>query len=152
MADDSKTRTDGALMLPRRLATILDDCVRLPGSNVRIGLDPLIGLIPVVGDVISAALSLYVVYLAALEGVPPTVLLRMLFNIVIDTFVGEVPLIGDLFDFAWKANRKNLVLMDYRSVWPKPRSRLPTTKLKSAAPGISSSPCVNLNMLQGPDL
>ena len=88
----------------------LDDCIRLPGSY-RVGLDGVIGLIPVIGDVIGGGLSLWVVVRAIKVGGPKMALLRMLANSIIDTVVGAIPIAGDLFDFIWKANLKNARLL-----------------------------------------
>jgi hypothetical protein len=95
-----------------RIAWILDDLVRVPGTSRRIGLDPVLGLLPGGGDIAGGALSAYVVVAAARLGAPSSVILRMGWNIVIDTVLGAVPLLGDLFDAAWKANRRNVALLE----------------------------------------
>jgi hypothetical protein len=95
----------------RRLAYLLDDAVRLPGGH-RIGFDGFMGLLPGVGDSLGAVISTYIVALGAQLGVPTSYLLRMIFNIGMDMAVGLVPVLGDLFDFAWKANRRNLELIE----------------------------------------
>lgn len=94
----------------RALAALLDAAVRIPGTNIRFGLDPLLGLIPGIGDLVGGGLSAYVMLLAARAGAPKAVLLRMLANVGIDALVGTVPLAGDLFDVAFKANVRNLAL------------------------------------------
>lgn len=96
----------------RGLARLLDTAVRIPGTDVRIGLDPLLGLIPGLGDVIGGALSGYVILLAARAGASKPVLLRMLANVAMDSLVGAVPVLGDIFDVAWKANVRNLALLE----------------------------------------
>lgn len=101
---------DAALARMRTVARLLDDSIRVPGTNVRFGLDPVLGILPGAGDVAAAGLSLYIVFEAARQGVPTPILLRMLANIAIDTFAGSVPLAGDLFDAAFKANRRNVDL------------------------------------------
>jgi len=93
-----------------RLAHLLDRAIRLPG-NIRIGIDGLIGLIPGIGDAAGALLGFYIVSRASALGLPRTVLARMLLNVGLDTLVGAVPLLGDLFDFAFKANTRNVELM-----------------------------------------
>lgn len=95
----------------RFFSNLLDQCIVLPGG-FRIGIDPIIGLIPGFGDVLSAALSLYIVYQAALLGLPKRFLLRMLGNIAIETLVGTFPVLGDVFDAVWKANMRNLRLIE----------------------------------------
>ncbi|QBQ55747.1 DUF4112 domain-containing protein [Nitrosococcus wardiae] len=95
-----------------KLAYWLDERFRIPGTNWRIGWDGLVGLIPGVGDGITTALSAYIVLEAQRLGIPTTMLLRMIWNVVVDGIVGTVPLVGDLFDIRWKANRKNMHLLN----------------------------------------
>ena len=96
----------------RALAHILDDGVRIPGLGVRFGLDAVIGLVPGLGDFAGAILSGYVVLLGARLGAPKSVILRMLGNVAIDVVGGAVPVLGDLFDVGWKANLRNVALLD----------------------------------------
>jgi len=93
------------------LATLLDVAFIVPGTNVRYGLDGLIGLIPVVGDVITTAIALWVVREARALGAPRYLVARMLGNVAVDGVVGIVPLIGDAFDVAFKANVRNVRLL-----------------------------------------
>jgi hypothetical protein len=93
------------------LAWLLDSSIPVPGTRFRVGLDALIGLIPVVGDVVGAALSTYILFMASRQGVPRVTLLRMGFNVTLEAVVGLIPFAGDLFDFAWKANRRNVDLL-----------------------------------------
>jgi len=95
----------------RAVATVLDDAIRLPGTNIRFGIDPLIGLIPGLGDLLGGAASAYIILEAARAGAPASVLARMALNVGIDTLVGSVPVLGDLFDFAWKSNTRNVRLL-----------------------------------------
>ena len=95
----------------RRLAWVLDRSVSL-GGNRRFGLDPVIGLIPVVGDWLGAVISLYVVYEGLRLGLPWPVLWRMLGNIAVEAGVGIVPIVGDVFDFIWQASTRNLRLVE----------------------------------------
>ncbi len=104
--------TDDPLARARTLTNLLDNAVRVPGTSFRFGLDPVLGLIPGLGDVAGAALSGYVVLLASQLGAPTAVIARMLGNVVIDTVGGTVPLIGDLFDAGWKSNSRNLALLE----------------------------------------
>ena len=96
----------------RALARLLDSAVGIPGTNLRFGLDALIGLVPGVGDLAGAALSGYIVLAAARLGAPKPVLLRMVLNVGIDTVIGSVPLLGDLFDAGWRSNTRNTDLLD----------------------------------------
>ncbi len=95
-----------------RLASLLDDAVRVPGTNIRLGLDGILGaLLPGAGDALTALSSVALLALALQRRVPTVVLLRMLVNIAIDAMLGAIPLLGDLFDVAFKSNRRNLELM-----------------------------------------
>jgi hypothetical protein len=93
------------------LASILDDRFSVPGTNIRFGIDAIIGLIPGVGDAISATLSSYLIWRAHKMGVSKFTLARMAGNTVVDTVVGVVPLIGDVLDVGFRANRRNLELL-----------------------------------------
>jgi hypothetical protein len=104
--------TEDPLARARALTRLLDSAARVPGTSFRFGLDPILGLVPGLGDVAGAALSGYVVLLASRHGAPATVIVRMLGNVVVDTVGGTVPVIGDLFDAGWKANSRNLALLE----------------------------------------
>jgi Domain of unknown function (DUF4112) len=94
------------------LARLLDNAIAIPGTNWRIGLDPIIGLIPGVGDMIGAVLSGYIVLEAVRAEVPTFTLARMLVNVGIDTLLGSIPALGDVFDAAWKSNVMNVALLE----------------------------------------
>ena len=94
------------------LSHVLDDFLRIPGTQIRFGLDGIIGLIPGVGDIIGAMASWLIILAAWLRGVPRVTLARMLANVAIETVVGTIPVLGDAFDVAWKANRKNFALLE----------------------------------------
>ncbi len=98
------------------LASLLDDLFRVPGTPIRFGLDPIIGLIPGIGDLITGAASFLIIFTAWQRGLPRVTVTRMVTNVVIDTLVGSVPVAGDMFDVAWKSNRKNLTLLQRASV------------------------------------
>jgi Domain of unknown function (DUF4112) len=93
------------------LAWLLDSSIPVPGTRFRIGLDSLIGLVPVIGDLMGAALSTYILAMSAKLGAPRVTLLRMGFNTTVDALFGMVPFAGDLFDAGWKANRRNVALL-----------------------------------------
>ena len=94
-----------------RLASWMDAKFTIPGTNIRYGIDPLIGLVPVAGDTISLLVSGYIVGRAYGHGVPRHIMARMIFNIMVDWFIGDVPVLGDMFDVAWKANIMNVNLL-----------------------------------------
>lgn len=122
MSDDLASAFDGAIDdLPdtvdraavermQFVARVLDESVRVPGTDFRIGLDPLLGLVPVTGDVVSGVLSLYIVVESARLGVSVPTLLRMLAHVGVDVAGGSLPVVGDIFDAAWKANVRNVSL------------------------------------------
>ena len=93
------------------LANLMDSAFVIPGTKITVGLDAVIGLLPVVGDTLSVLVSSYIVKEAHRLGVPGHVKLRMGGNIFMDWLIGLVPLAGDLFDIGWKANRKNVELI-----------------------------------------
>ncbi|MFC4358479.1 DUF4112 domain-containing protein [Halobium salinum] len=92
----------------RTVARLMDSAVDVPGTNTSVGLDPVLGAIPVVGDVVSAGFSLYIVLESARLGVGFSTLLKMLANVTVDVAGGSVPYVGPLFDAVWKANEWNL--------------------------------------------
>jgi hypothetical protein len=97
------------------LASLLDDAFRIPGTAIRFGLDPLIGLIPGIGDLIGGLASFLIIFSAWQRRLPRPTVARMMVNVAIDTLIGAIPLAGDLFDVAWKSNRKNLTLLQHSS-------------------------------------
>lgn len=96
----------------RFLAWLLDSSIPIPGTRLTIGLDAVIGLVPLLGDLIGVALSGFIVAEASRLGAPRALLLRMSFNVAVDGVVGVVPFAGDVFDAAWKANQKNVRLLE----------------------------------------
>ena len=94
----------------RRLAWLLDRSI--PLGPYRIGLDPLLGLIPGMGDALGAGMSIIILYDAARLGTPVHVLVRMILNVLVELVIGSIPILGDLFDFAWQANHRNLALVE----------------------------------------
>jgi hypothetical protein len=96
----------------QRWAVLLDSAFRVPGTRITFGLDPLIGLIPGLGDMASPVLAVLILWQGARMRVPKIVLTRMALNALIDGGVGAIPVLGDLFDFAWKSNDWNLALLE----------------------------------------
>ena len=95
----------------RTIARVLDGMVPLPG-RARVGVDAVLGLIPGVGDLAGAAASAYIVMLAIRAGASRTAVVRMVGNIAVDTLVGSVPLLGDIFDAGWQSNARNVAIME----------------------------------------
>jgi hypothetical protein len=95
----------------RRLSYLLDNSIPIPGTRFRIGLDAIIGLIPGIGDLAGGAISLYIILQSARLGIPRALLGRMAWNVAVETVVGAIPLLGDLFDAGYKANLRNLTLL-----------------------------------------
>jgi hypothetical protein len=99
------------LRLLDTLADLLDSRFVIPGTNVRFGLDGLLGLVPVIGDVLSAFISLYLIQRASRLGLSPWLKARMLWNVALDTAVGAIPILGDAFDVGFKSNKRNMALV-----------------------------------------
>jgi hypothetical protein len=117
----------------RALAKLLDRAVRIPGTNITFGLDAVLGLVPGGGDVAGAIFSGWLLMLGAKMGVPRHILARMVANIAIDTVGGSVPIIGDLFDVAWKSNTRNLALLEQFADSPSGTGRLVSRTMLIAA-------------------
>jgi hypothetical protein len=117
---DTRARDDGEreargrrdLERLRAIARLFDQAFAVPGTKWRFGVDALFGLIPGLGDVAGALVAVYALRVARSLGAPAAVQLHMLSNVALDALVGTVPLIGDLFDFAFKAQTRNLALLD----------------------------------------
>ncbi len=123
----SKTsRLDRSLDVPpsmqrlRQMSYLLDNAIAIPGTDFRFGLDPILGVLPGGGDVLTGAMSVYIVFEGARIGLPAPTIGRMGFNIVIDTLTGLVPVLGDLFDVGWKANSQNVALLERHLANPAP--------------------------------
>jgi len=96
----------------RAAARLLGSAFEIPGTGYRIGLDPIVGLVPVIGDLFSPLFTIALLWQGRDLGLPRVVQLRMLVNVGIDTLIGMVPFAGDLFDFAWKSNEMNMALLE----------------------------------------
>ncbi len=95
-----------------RFAWLLDNSIRIPGTDFRIGLDPLIGLVPGIGEAIGGLLSMYIISEAARARLPASILARMGFNVALEVLIGAIPIVGDIFDMTWKANARNARLIE----------------------------------------
>jgi hypothetical protein len=96
----------------KRLSRLLDSAIGIPGTRYRFGLDAIVGLVPGIGDAIGAIFSSYIIFQAARLGASNAILTRMIGNVAVDTIVGEIPLLGDLFDVGFKSNLRNLSLLE----------------------------------------
>jgi Domain of unknown function (DUF4112) len=109
---------------------LLDSAFAIPGTRFRIGLDGILGLIPGIGDATGAALSIYLIFEAARLGLPLSTLLRMVGNVAVETAVGAIPIVGDIFDIAWKANMRNMALVRAHSGLAELKERSPSQILR----------------------
>jgi hypothetical protein len=114
--EPKESRLDDASL--ETLARLLDDVFCIPGTNIRFGVDPLIGLIPGIGDLITGLASFLIIFAGWQRGLPRVTITRMVANVAIDTVVGSIPVVGDVFDAAWKSNRMNLKLLQRESSGP----------------------------------
>lgn len=112
------------------LSEILDSAFAIPGTRFRIGLDGILGLIPGIGDATGAALSIYLIFEAARLGLPLSTLLRMVGNVAVETAVGAIPIVGDIFDITWKANMRNIALVRAHSGLAGLKERSPSQILR----------------------
>ena len=96
----------------RKLSRLMDTAIGIPGTKFRIGLDPIFGLVPGAGDIISTAFSAYIIYLATRFSLPVKDIRKMIFNIGLEAVVGTVPLVGDMFDAYYKSNIRNLAILE----------------------------------------
>jgi len=102
------------------MARLFDAQFRVPGTDMRFGIDPLIGLVPGIGDLASPVLTMAMIWQAARLRVPKVVLLRMVLNSLIDAGVGAIPIAGDVFDFAWKSSEWNMALLERHAMPGRP--------------------------------
>jgi len=128
--------SDDDLRRVQLLARALDSAVRIPGTRITFGLDSIIGLVPGAGDLASALMSGYIVLASARMGVPPSVVTRMILNLGVDTLVGSVPLLGDLFDVGFRANIRNAALLDRHLSQPQVTKRSSRLAIAAAAAGV----------------
>lgn len=112
-----------------RISNVLDDLVPIPGTGQRIGLDPVIGLVPWVGDLVSAGIGLWLIAEAARFRIPTVVLVRMVLNTLVDLAAGAIPIIGDLFDVVSRSNSRNLELFRRHATDPGASTAAHTTFL-----------------------
>lgn len=121
--DGRATRGTRELERLRAIARLFDQAFGIPGTRWRFGIDALFGLVPGLGDVIGALVAVYALHVARTLRAPGTIQLHMLGNIALDALVGTVPLVGDVFDFVFKAQTRNLALLDDWMAKPEPTAR-----------------------------
>jgi hypothetical protein len=122
-SEDGNTNSTQETDVPERLETLsylLDDAIPIPGTNYRIGIDPILGIVPIGGDALALIPSVYLVLEAAYMGLNTSTIGRMLFNVFLDATIGSIPIIGTIFDAVWKANTRNLSLLRERAHKPAP--------------------------------
>ena len=111
---------EARLVALRHVSRLLDSAFEIPGTRFRFGLDPIVGLLPGLGDLVSPLFAVVVLWQSRDLGLPRIVQLRMLLNVTIDAVIGAVPVIGDAFDFAWKANDMNMALLERHAYEERP--------------------------------
>ncbi|MBW3128167.1 DUF4112 domain-containing protein [Hymenobacter profundi] len=102
---------DDRLVWVERIARLMDSQFRMPGTRFRFGLDPVLGLLPIVGDLSTFAISTVLIVTMMRHGAKGSVVVRMVLNVLFDTIVGAIPILGNVFDFAYKANDRNVRLL-----------------------------------------
>lgn len=129
-----QAEVEAALARINALARIMDSLFVIPGTRLRLGVDALLGLVPVAGDVLAQIVSAYLIWEAKRLGVSKLTLWRMVGNSLVDTVIGAVPIVGDAFDVAFKANMKNLRLV---------QRHLEKNGYRPSAPGAGSGPVID---------
>ena len=112
MDEEIIERNEEKLLRLKLLSERLDELTKIPGTNQKIGIDAIIGLIPILGDLIGAVFSTYIMYSGIKMGVSSKVVTKMAANIGIEFIIGSFPIIGDIFDILWKANKRNVELIE----------------------------------------
>ena len=107
---DLKNRAEAQRRL-QRIAKLMDSQVRVPGIGLRIGADAVLGLVPGFGDILTGAIGAYLIYEAQRLGIPRSAIVRMVANIAVDTAIGTIPLFGDIWDFFFRANDRNMQIL-----------------------------------------
>ena len=112
MNDEQKELNEEKLLRLKRLSHNLDEAITIPGTKRKIGIDPIIGLIPGGGDLIGGVISIYIMHAGIKMGMPRATIIRMFTNVALEFVVGCIPIIGDLFDAMWKSNQRNVKLIE----------------------------------------
>ena len=112
MDEEIIERNEEKLLRLKLLSERLDDLIKIPRTNQKIGIDAIVGVIPVLGDFIGVIFSTYIMYSGIKMGVSPKIVIKMATNIAIEFIIGSFPIIGDIFDVLWKANKRNVELIE----------------------------------------
>ena len=112
MNDEQKELNEEKLLRLKRLSHNLDEAITIPGTERKIGIDPIIGLIPGGGDLIGGVISIYIMYAGIKMGMPKATIIRMFGNVALEFVIGCIPIIGHLFDATWKSNQRNVKLIE----------------------------------------
>ena len=112
MKDDENEILEEKLIRLRQLSKNLDESFTIPGTKIKFGIDALLGLVPGGGDLVSSVFSLYILRAAIKMKLPKSAVLAMITNILLDTTIGIIPIIGDIFDIFWKSNKRNLKIIE----------------------------------------
>jgi|TARA_B110000263_G_C15271150_1_gene493562 hypothetical protein len=112
MNKEIEEQNEEKLLRLKLLSNRLDEIITIPGTKYKVGADPIIGAIPVVGDVVGSIISIYILYSGSKMGLSSLVIAKMGLNIGLDFIIGLIPIIGDIFDMGWKANKRNVELIE----------------------------------------
>jgi len=112
MNKEIEEQNEEKLLRLKLLGNRLDEIITIPGTKYKIGIDPIIGIFPVIGDLLGSIISIYIIYSGSKMGVSAQVIAKMSLNLGIDFTVGLIPVFGDIFDMGWKANKKNIELIE----------------------------------------
>jgi hypothetical protein len=116
MNEETIELNEEKLLRLKLLSERLDDSIKIPGTNQKIGIDAIVGIIPILGDFIGIIFSTYIMYSGIKMGVSSKIVKKMATNIAIDLIIGLIPIIGDVFDALWKANKRNVELIEKATI------------------------------------
>ena len=116
MNEETIELNEEKLLRLKLLSERLDNSIKIPGTNQKIGIDAIIGLIPILGDFIGVIFSTYIMYSGIKMGVSSKIVKKMATNLAIEFIIGSIPIIGDIFDALWKANKKNVELIEEATI------------------------------------
>ena len=116
MNEETIELNEEKLLRLKLLSERLDDSIKIPGTNQKIGIDAIVGIIPILGDFIGVIFSTYIMYSGIKMGVSSKIVKKMATNIVIEFVIGSIPIIGDIFDALWKANKRNVELIEEATI------------------------------------